>query len=495
MLHIIGLILKIIGIILAVILGILVLLVCVILFVPVRYEIQGQFPGKIPEAKATLKISWLLHLIAVRAWYDEGRLHWKARAAWIRLDSDKPAEEKQIRDGEKKISDEKNGAGKKNDVGKKSNDEKKSDAGKKNDVGKKSDAGNKSDDEKKNNNGEKSDAWKEIDSRKDEKAGRKAAAENVKAESAGARVKVESCEEKVEFCEEKVESGEEGVESGKEKVESSEEKVKSCEEKAEIFDDQAADCGEEKRNTEEKQSTIDADERESIPGKQSAVDSDKEEGKDLEIRQTHEESASGKSGSGSGDTGKKSEKFESEQVRDKGERKSRDDGKAEKKRRKKKRKPLRLILHGLMEKIKKFFAKIKYTFGKICDKLKIVSKKKEQLIAFLEDETHKKAFARVKKELVWLKRFLKPKKCRADLCFGFEDPYHTGQALAVLGMIYPLTGNYMNISPDFERRVLEGEIYLRGTLRAFHLAMLALKVISDGNVRRSYRDIRRMWNK
>ena len=45
MLHILLLILKIIGIIIAAILGILVLLVCVVLFVPIRYEARAEFDG------------------------------------------------------------------------------------------------------------------------------------------------------------------------------------------------------------------------------------------------------------------------------------------------------------------------------------------------------------------------------------------------------------------------------------------------------------------
>ena len=46
-LHIIGLILKIIGILLLVILGILLLVIGVLLFVPLRYELRAEFPGKL----------------------------------------------------------------------------------------------------------------------------------------------------------------------------------------------------------------------------------------------------------------------------------------------------------------------------------------------------------------------------------------------------------------------------------------------------------------
>ena len=45
MLHIIGLILRILGICLLGIIGFLLLLLCILLFVPVRYELRAEFPG------------------------------------------------------------------------------------------------------------------------------------------------------------------------------------------------------------------------------------------------------------------------------------------------------------------------------------------------------------------------------------------------------------------------------------------------------------------
>ncbi|XCP83507.1 DUF2953 domain-containing protein [Roseburia hominis] len=352
MLHIIGLILKIIGVILAVILGILVLLVCIVLFVPVRYEIRGQFSGKLEEAKASLAISWLLHLIAVRVRYEEGNLRWKVRAAWIRRDSGKTMEKKVIAESKKKEKIDGNAA---------------------------------------------EGAEKEL-------------------------LEEKKLSEQKSDLERKTSEGEKQCREG-EQTENETDRVK-CETEAD------------KKGVGEETEAL----GEAPRDKQS-----KEQGR--------------------------------------------------KKRKRKKRKPLRLILRELIEKIKGFFAKIKYTFGRICDKLKTVSRKKEQIAEFLENEMHKSALARVKKEFVWVKRFLKPKKFRADLQFGFEDPYHTGQALAVLGMIYPFTGNHMNINPDFSRRMLEGEAYLKGNLRAVHLMMFALKVLLDKNVRRTYRDVRRVLNR
>lgn len=84
MLHILLLILKIIGIILAAILGILVLLVCIVLFVPVRYEIKGKGDGNLESLRGKVRITWLLHLAAVDILYKDQRLRWRLRAAWLK---------------------------------------------------------------------------------------------------------------------------------------------------------------------------------------------------------------------------------------------------------------------------------------------------------------------------------------------------------------------------------------------------------------------------
>lgn len=85
MLHILLLILKIIGIIIAAILGILVLFLCVILFVPVRYEIQGKCDGTVDSLKGKITVTWLLHLFRVDVLYKEKKTKWKIRIAWKKM--------------------------------------------------------------------------------------------------------------------------------------------------------------------------------------------------------------------------------------------------------------------------------------------------------------------------------------------------------------------------------------------------------------------------
>lgn len=76
--HVILTILKILGIILLVLLGLLLVIVFSVLFVPVRYRLEGEksSPGW-SEANGKVKVSWLLHLIHLRIQYQEKELDWE----------------------------------------------------------------------------------------------------------------------------------------------------------------------------------------------------------------------------------------------------------------------------------------------------------------------------------------------------------------------------------------------------------------------------------
>lgn len=84
MLHILLLVLKIIGIIIAAILGILVLLLCIVLFVPFRYEIKGRSEGTAASLKGKIKVAWLLHLFRADVYYKDQKLMWRIRFAWFK---------------------------------------------------------------------------------------------------------------------------------------------------------------------------------------------------------------------------------------------------------------------------------------------------------------------------------------------------------------------------------------------------------------------------
>ena len=146
---------------------------------------------------------------------------------------------------------------------------------------------------------------------------------------------------------------------------------------------------------------------------------------------------------------------------------------------------------SLYERLKKFWEKIKYTFQKICDNIRALGKKKARLTAFIQNEVHKSAFLKIMREL---RRFLKtlcPRKAEVYAEFGFTDPAVTGYVLALISMIYPFVGEFTEIRPDFERRVLRGRICVKGRIRAVHIVSFALRLLADKNVRTTYRHVRK----
>lgn len=81
--HIVLLILKILGILLLVILGLLLLILCTVLFVPVRYRIQGLWKE---EKWIRVQVSWLLSLVSFRGGYDMKKgLTGSLQVLWFRL--------------------------------------------------------------------------------------------------------------------------------------------------------------------------------------------------------------------------------------------------------------------------------------------------------------------------------------------------------------------------------------------------------------------------
>lgn len=76
--HVILTILKILGILLLILIGIVLAIVLSVLFVPVRYRVEGEksSPGW-ESANGTVTVSWLLHLLHLRAEYQEKQLRWE----------------------------------------------------------------------------------------------------------------------------------------------------------------------------------------------------------------------------------------------------------------------------------------------------------------------------------------------------------------------------------------------------------------------------------
>ena len=139
-----------------------------------------------------------------------------------------------------------------------------------------------------------------------------------------------------------------------------------------------------------------------------------------------------------------------------------------------------------------WFQKIKCTILKICDKIKSFWETKEKITTFLTDDVHVEAFKIIKKEIGILARHLSPRRIKGFIRFGFEDPYRTGQVLAGLSILYPFYGEHVEIYPDFEQKILEGDLYVKGHIRMLRLAAFLWRLFFNRYVRKTYRDYKKI---
>lgn len=148
------------------------------------------------------------------------------------------------------------------------------------------------------------------------------------------------------------------------------------------------------------------------------------------------------------------------------------------------------VFQKISGRIRRLFKKIKYTFEKLCGRMKTLSEKKNKIRGFVTDEVHRSAFRKVKREGLRLLCHIRPGRAEGRVHYGFEDPYRTGQVLAGAALIYPWTGGSILVEPDFEQSVLEGEIRIRGRIRLIHIALMALRLFWSKDVRVTWRHIR-----
>lgn len=126
----------------------------------------------------------------------------------------------------------------------------------------------------------------------------------------------------------------------------------------------------------------------------------------------------------------------------------------------------------LIQKVKTFL----YKLGSICEKVKNLNNVKNSFIEYLKRDTSKNAIKEIKKIILKLLKHILPRKLRATVGFGFEDPATTGKVLGATSIFYGIYGDKLELEPDFDKTVLYGKYNLKGRIRMYSLLIVALKL-------------------
>ena len=129
---------------------------------------------------------------------------------------------------------------------------------------------------------------------------------------------------------------------------------------------------------------------------------------------------------------------------------------------------------------------------RLAGRLRSMGDKKDAVLGILFDETNRPAFTKTKQRLFKVLRHLKPTKLSGNVYFGFEDPAATGYTLGVLSLLYPVYEDHVMLYPDFEKKIIKGNVYCAGRLRASVFLWAVCRLIFDKDIRRIIRSFKKI---
>lgn len=144
----------------------------------------------------------------------------------------------------------------------------------------------------------------------------------------------------------------------------------------------------------------------------------------------------------------------------------------------------KISLKSRIDKILSLFKNIWYTIKGICDKIKEILENIEYYLEIIKSDTFKQAFSLCKGELGTIFNYVKPRKFMADLIIGMDDPAVTGQILSYYGILYPLIGNNVTVTGDFDRKRIEGSVFFKGRIKLFTFLKAVIRIYFSKDIKK-----------
>lgn len=148
-------------------------------------------------------------------------------------------------------------------------------------------------------------------------------------------------------------------------------------------------------------------------------------------------------------------------------------------------------IHSFFDNLKKSFQNIRYTITRLCDKIKRILDNLEYYRDILSRKDSLLVMGKVKGQAGRLLKHALPQKTNVNFIVGTGDPASTAQILAIHGILYPVIGETVHISPDFEEARLEGDFDIRGRVRIAVVLDVVLRIILDKKTWRFIRQLKK----
>lgn len=160
---------------------------------------------------------------------------------------------------------------------------------------------------------------------------------------------------------------------------------------------------------------------------------------------------------------------------------------------------LKIICQKVWEKLKKIWTFIRnHTPGKVAervtDKLEkktaVAKKKIRRLQKFWNLSCTVKTREYLKKYIPRTLKHILPRKVKGYVHYGMDEPYKTGQVTGYLSLLPFVYQKGLSIQPDFEQKVLELDVKLKGRIRLEYL----LRIVLNINIWRTLKVAKKVMN-
>ncbi len=118
--------------------------------------------------------------------------------------------------------------------------------------------------------------------------------------------------------------------------------------------------------------------------------------------------------------------------------------------------------------------------------------KLEKYIDFLNEDSTKNTFRTCCKRLGNLLKIVAPKKFKAEVTYGLEDPSITGKILAIYNILYIYFDKHLLLHPVYDDSIVKSKGYMKGRIFTVSVLIQLILVIADKDCRKFYKEVRNL---
>ena len=141
------------------------------------------------------------------------------------------------------------------------------------------------------------------------------------------------------------------------------------------------------------------------------------------------------------------------------------------------------------------FAKLKYKFEEICDKIDKVKSEIRYYYNIYNSNEGKNALRKTGKHLKKIFRKLLPRKITANVTYGLSSPDLTGKVYGVYCLIADRFSGDSEVIPDFDREIFEGRIKAKGYFNIWGILVNIIAIVINKDAIRIIKSVRRHLKK